>query len=138
MSQRRLFGEPNPLAKTQPMFADGVRKEITMSARAVATRLRQPARASAPATSRTRGRGRSCGTPPNLAADGRVRDRRELEDQRRREEDETDRDLVEMPELPAARREDEHHERSEHRDERENVHARLAPEVRPIALLRHL
>jgi hypothetical protein len=61
---------------------------------------------------------------PASAADGRVRDRRELEDQRSRQEDEAERDLVEVPEFPAARREHEHHERREHRDECEHVHAR--------------
>jgi RimJ/RimL family protein N-acetyltransferase len=49
-----------------------------------------------------------------LAPDGRVRDGRELEDQGRRQEDETQGDLVEVAELPAARGEDEHHECGEH------------------------
>jgi hypothetical protein len=48
-----------------------------------------------------------------------MRDRRELEDQSRGQENEPERDLVEMAKLPAARGEDEHQERSSHEDERE-------------------
>src|SRR5262249_54903251 len=56
------------------------------------------------------------------APDGRVRDRGELEDQRGRQEDKAQRDLVEVAKLSPARREDEHHERGDHGDEGEYVH----------------
>jgi hypothetical protein len=67
-----------------------------------------------------------------------VRDRRELEDEGRRQEDETEGDLVEVAKLSAARGKDEHHQGGDHADQRKDVHSRLAPEVGPVALLRRL
>lgn len=54
--------------------------------------------------------------------DGGVRDLRELAEQRRGHEDEAERHLVEMAELAAAGREDEHEESGDREDQGEDVH----------------
>jgi hypothetical protein len=54
MSQRRLAGGPSPLDYTQPMFPDGVRKELTVvAARAMPPRLALDTNVRPAATSRT-------------------------------------------------------------------------------------
>jgi hypothetical protein len=66
--------------------------------------------------------------------DVRVRDRREPADERGPEKDETERDRVEVAQLPSARREDEHHERGDYEDEGEDID-RSTPQIRTVSVL---